>query len=59
MEREKEMTTPTPNWSTLGRQDTIQVISPNLPAIPGTVNMTAADRSILWMIRRGKDPGAA
>jgi hypothetical protein len=41
----------TSNWSQLCRNDTIHIVVPGRPALRGTIDMIAADRSVLWIIR--------
>lgn len=46
---------PVPDWSKLCRRDHIEVHSNGRGLISGIIDMIAADRSVLWMIR---DDGA-
>lgn len=42
---------PVPNWSRLGKKDSVHVRFPNGTAAAGTIDMIAADRSVFWVIR--------
>jgi hypothetical protein len=42
---------PVPDWSRLGRNDHVEVRTSQGPAITGTIDMIAANRSVFWIIR--------